>query len=103
MLLLVTRTLKNKLMYKVLNYLKALDQCRLQMFQLHNVTYVHTLCKVSGYKHITFDGLLLEEKSNFSCCYIYNRLWISFSDRYTIKSKDDDNDDGKQSEDKIKA
>ena len=26
---------------------------------------------VSGYKHITFDGLLLEEKSNFMCCYIY--------------------------------
>ena len=63
------------------------------------LSVMYVTLKASEYKHITFDGLLLEENSNFSCCYIYNRLWISFSDRYTIRYKAD----GKQSEDKFKA
>ena len=54
---------------------------------------------MSGYKQITFDSVLLEEKLNVNCCYIYNRLWTSFSDCYTIKYKDE----GKHSENKPRS
>ena len=65
------------------------------------LSVMYVTFQVSGYEHITFDGLLLEGKSNFSCCYIYiyNRLWLSFSDRYTIRYMDGE----KHSENKFKA
>ena len=66
---------------------------------MHILSVMYVTFEVSGYNHITFDSLLLEEKANFNCCYIYKRLWISFSDRYTIRYKDE----GKHSEDKFKA
>ena len=52
---------------------------------------------MSGYNHITFDSLLLEEKSNFNCCYIYITDYGYPS--YTIRYKDE----GNNSEDKFKA
>ena len=74
------------------------------MFQLYNVTHMHTLCNVCYFVGIwietyNFRRLVIGRKIKFQLLlYIYNRLWISFSDRYTIRDKDE----GKHSED-VKA